>query len=956
MAADFDSESYRELRRLLDEAVDLDAEARDRFVESCPERFRPELRRLLAEVSRPTSRVWSALPVPEREPEVDPPERLGPYRLAGEIGRGGMGRVFRATDTRLDRTIALKLLTASWRSDDVRDALRREARTIASLNHPNIATIHSLEEIDGVGFCTLELVEGESLADRLARGPQPLPEIIPIVRQLLSGLEAAHRAGIVHLDLKPANVMVSVEGRVKILDFGVARSIRESAAEVSITGTPGYMSPEHLRGEPVDARSDLFSVGSVLFECFTGLPAFSGDSVADRIRATFEETPEFVRVVNRAGARWGELVASLLARDPEARPRNSAEVRRAVDAIVSGSIGAHRDGHGATDIGRAGLPSRPTPLIGRESVLASIETALIQQRVVTLIGVGGAGKSRVAPEVAHRSHDPVVWVSFAAVVRGGDVVGRWARVLGATLEESDRVSGLAAAIGEGPLLIALDGVEAVLDELRPTIAALLDRCPGLRILITSRARVGLRGEESITVGPLKIPEGSDHDAVHDSEAGRFLIELAARAGSPVDDADPAVLAQLCRRLDGLPLAIELAVGRLSLMEASELDRRLERRFELLRSRETDGPDHHRTLHAAIDWSYQLLGPRERSVFRRLGVFADGATLRAIENVVADETLPAWEVIDVLSDLVDQSLLVVTSTGDGTRFRMLDSVREFARECWAVGDETSGIRSRFLGHYAALANEAELHFQGPDQVLWLDRIAREHENIMEALRVGPTDENEVDRAVDLIGALYYYWELRSRYRAGLDAMEMLYHRLRPDTERRRRAKALNLMSSLRQSLGDFETSMRYQDECTELCRVPGFETQLATSVMNQAIRHKRTGDYDRAAAMYEEALDVFRRMGDRHRQPLALINLAILESDRGQFDSAQERYREAIEIARELGDRHTIASCLASSAIVARSVGDLARAHRRFEEAIATFREVGDREGEARAKGNLALVF
>ena len=271
-------------------------------------------------------------------------QSLSFYKILGPLGAGGMGEVYRAKDTRLGREVAIKVLPEELADDDERlRRFEREAKTLASLNHPNVAGIHGVDQDGDVCFLALELVPGEDLAERLSRGPLPVDEAIDVCRQIAEGLEAAHEAGIVHRDLKPANVRITPEGVAKLLDFGLAKPIRPVATkegtstakpdsflmteEGLVLGTPTYMSPEQARGKPVDRRTDIWAFGCVLFECLTGNRAFGGESVTDVLASIIEREPDWSQVPSGVGAEIQRLLQRCLAKDARVRLRDVGEAR-----------------------------------------------------------------------------------------------------------------------------------------------------------------------------------------------------------------------------------------------------------------------------------------------------------------------------------------------------------------------------------------------------------------------------------------------------------------------------------------------------------------------------------------------------------------------------------------------------------------------------------------------------
>jgi serine/threonine-protein kinase len=319
---------------------------------------------------------------------------LGHYQLLDRLGEGGMGVVYRARDTRLGRDVAVKVLPDSFASDPERVArFRQEARLLASLDHPNIAAIHGLEEADGVRFLVMELVPGETLAGRIRRGPLPITEALSLCSQIADALASAHDKGVIHRDLKPANVAVTPEGKIKVLDFGLAKALGvepgPAAADASqsptltfretgrgvILGTAGYMSPEQARGKPLDRRTDVWSFGCVLYEALTGKQAFQGDTLSDTIARILEREPDWVALPSEAGARIRALLERCLRKDPQERLRDLWDARLEMNDALRRPQGV-ADAEGGTADAEAGTAGSWTAAgwrlgLGRASALAA---------------------------------------------------------------------------------------------------------------------------------------------------------------------------------------------------------------------------------------------------------------------------------------------------------------------------------------------------------------------------------------------------------------------------------------------------------------------------------------------------------------------------------------------------------------------------------------------------------
>jgi serine/threonine protein kinase len=333
--------------------------------------------------------------------------RVGPYRIEGELGRGGMGVVYRAFDERLHRDVALKALPADLAADpSARARLEREARAIALVSHANVASIHGLEESEGTLYLVLELMEGETLRERLDRGGLALDDRLALCGHVAAGLAAVHRKGLVHRELKPSNVMVTSDGVAKLLDFGLARRVRDESrsgrpGHDEVAGTSGFMSPEQLRGETVDARSDAFAWGCLLYECLAGAPAFPGATWEERDAATLDAEPDWRRVPASTPAGVVELLRSCLSKERAGRPASLDEACHALDEARQSSSARK---HAAAAMPRSFLPAERDAFVGRKAELAELARLVDEgHRLVSVLGLGGTGKTRIAVQLARRA-------------------------------------------------------------------------------------------------------------------------------------------------------------------------------------------------------------------------------------------------------------------------------------------------------------------------------------------------------------------------------------------------------------------------------------------------------------------------------------------------------------------------------------------------------------------------
>jgi predicted ATPase/transcriptional regulator with XRE-family HTH domain len=659
------------------------------------------------------------------------------------------------------------------------------------------------------------------------------------------------------------------------------------------------------------------------------------------------------------------------------------------------------------------LPMPPTPLIGREAEVAQV-TALLEPsgaavRLLTLIGPGGVGKTRlalaVAAALADDYADGVVFVELAPLRDPRLVPATIARSLG--LHESGGRSArelLLAAVRGQQLLLVLDNFEHVLDA-APLLTELLADCPGLRLLVTSRAALRLRGEQRLVVPPLAAPadDVATLDAATTSPAVRLFIERAQAVvpGFVLDPSNAATVAAICRRLDGLPLAIELAAARAELLGPAALLRRLERRLPLLTRGVADLPERQQTLRATLAWSHDLLGSSEQLLFRRLAVFAGGWSLEAAEAVCGRGGLPSEEVLDRLQVLVDSSLVQrLNAPTSEARFGMLATVREFAQEVLEASGEALAYRERHAWHSLTLAEEAEPHLMGADQRAWFDRLDQELDNLRAAL-AWARSAGHLELGLRLAGALATFFEERGHVREGCEWLETLmlgpsqseaatylaplqaralattawlkllqgdYQRAAPLAEQSlacwrqlgqagNSSVALNTLAYVARRDGDLARHRVLLQASLDLCRAQG-DTRGSAAVLSWlSTQHRAEGDLEGATALLEESLRLYQTTGAVGGIAYVLLHLGAVAMAREDRARAQALFEESLGLYQSLGDRADVAYATGALAGLAAEAGELERARGLCSDAVATFRQLGDNRGlaeELRLLGRIAI--
>ncbi len=600
------------------------------------------------------------------------------------------------------------------------------------------------------------------------------------------------------------------------------------------------------------------------------------------------------------------------------------------------------------------LPRPTTSLLGREEQLEEVTGLLVREgvRLLTLTGVGGVGKTRLALGVASRAEglfaDGVAFVALAPLGDPALVVGTIARALGLReAQERPTREVLQDYLREKHLLLVLDNLEHVLGA-APEVAGLLEACPGLTVLATSRAPLRLRGEREVAVAPLGLPDSSrDPEAVAGSASGRLFLERA-RASSPSFDLtrhNAADVAAICRRLAGLPLALELAAAKARFLDPAALLARLDRALSTAGAR--DLPERQRTVRAALDWSHGLLSEAERALLRRLSVFAGGFTLSAAEALGTEDTL------DLLGGLVEQSLVTVDlEAGGEVRYGLLEPVRQYAREMLEEAGEFGETRGRQAAFFLALAEDALAEMRGPEQVGWLERLERENGNLRAAMFWALAQTDGAGLAVRLGWSLWVFWWLRGHQGEGRRWMEALLMRDLPPGLRARAAQVANAMAYTQ---GDFGACEGYSREALKLSRRVGDELCEAYALCGLGLEALGRGGFADATARFGEARPLFARAGEEGMLPILRVWTGTALLLEGRRDEAIPVFEEGLSLARGQGDRLGTYNALYNLAQVAMGGGDQELAARMFEEGIELSEQMKDRANLAYFLEGLALT-
>jgi non-specific serine/threonine protein kinase len=595
------------------------------------------------------------------------------------------------------------------------------------------------------------------------------------------------------------------------------------------------------------------------------------------------------------------------------------------------------------------LPVSLSSFIGREHAQARVQGLLAIHRLVTLVGVGGVGKTRLALAVAAGAlgdYPDGVWlVELAPVADPALVPGTVAQALRLREEPGRPMSETLCDHCRGrSMVLVLDNCEHLLWACTTLAGMLLRAAPGLHILATSREALGVAGERRYRVPPLSVPDPAHlpvPELAGSYEAVRLFVARAQerRDSFSLTSANARVVAEVCARLDGLPLAIELAAARVAAMSVEMIAAHLDDRFRLLTTGSDDLPSRQRTLRATLDWSWDLLGARERTLLGRLAVFAGGWTLEAAAAICAGQEMAYWAVVDGLDALVNRSLVQMEESPEGAvRYRLLESVRQHAAEQLAAAGEEATTRDGHLSFFLAMAEQAVQAFRGAELGPWLDRLETEHDNMRAALSWAAARDGFED-GLQLASALAPFWEFRGYIAEGRRRLEELLATGQGSPGAR--ARALNAAGFLVMRAGDARASLALYRESLALRRALGDMRGIAVSLNNVGNAHIELGEYELAERTYAEALELCRTLGDQSGVATAFNNQAVAARGLGHYDRADALANESLVLRRAQGDLRGVAEATNNLAQAAWELGRYERAASLFKEGLLLSRDVGD---------------
>jgi predicted ATPase/tRNA A-37 threonylcarbamoyl transferase component Bud32 len=928
------------------------------------------------------------------------------YRLDGEIGAGGMATVYLAEDLRHQRKVAIKVLRPELSAAVGADRFLREITTTANLRHPHILPLYDSGAGNGILYYVMPFVEGESLRTRLDRESQlPMEDALRFADEIADALHYAHGRGVVHRDIKPENILIE-NGRAVVADFGIAWALNSAGDRLTQTGlsvgTPLYMSPEQASGGTVDGRSDLYALGCLLYEMLAGTPPFTGpNAMAIMARHLMDPVPRITTLRPSVTPALNAAVERSLAKNPSDRFASIAHWRDAVRSAVT----AERTSMIAAPI-RNAPPAPATPLLGREELISSAMAALQgPTRVLTITGVGGTGKTRFAIEMFVRLSDAyaggAAFVSLAAVTAASEVMPAIATALDiAEAPGRSPMDAVVTVVGERRVLLVLDNLEQVVDAAED-IATLVSRCPQLQVVATSRRPLKIGAERELVLPPLDVPPAGMTDPA-DLMQYPSVVLFVQRAGKvkggfALSAASAASVAGICRSLDGLPLALELAAARVRILEPAALLQRLDHALDLLTSGDRDLPLRQRTLRATISWSYSLLSPDEQRLLRRLSVFHEGWTFDALEQVCYDDA-DRFRALDELESLVEKGLVRVID--DGSRYSLLETIRAFAAEQLHAGGEVDAVRDAHAEHFLEFARSVDAGIQGRTQLDAMQRARMENANTFAALhrfvqRARLDDEDALEKGMLMCGWLGWYWHIVGLHIVAHDTVAELLAKAANRGPSPGRACASFTAGMVAANTGDMQQAVAHWtrmagdgaaigddllisfgrggagyaslgmgavveagpllDEGIAHAERGGSEFLLAVFQTIKGMQVFVTGDLEGGRALVEEARRIQIRIGDFEGGGMALSFLASMAFADGDLAGALRLYRESEVAFGAVGDKPELARVQCETGYAALAGSELPEARRSFLRALRTYDEVGSPRGIGQALMGLAAV-
>jgi non-specific serine/threonine protein kinase len=876
---------------------------------------------------------------------------LNRYKIESELGKGGMGIVYKAQDTLLNRVVAIKFLNTSGVGTEGKLRLLREARAVAQLNHPNIVSIYDAGEADDTAFIVMELVNGHTLR-RMEK--TNLLDTLHMAQQICLALDHAHSNGIIHRDLKLENIVITNSQTLKLMDFGLAHTADDNrlSEEGTLTGTLAYLAPELIQGQPATVQSDLYAFGVILYELLIGRAPFEGTISSMLAQHMHGKVTPPSEVDSQIPAWADELVLRLLSKHPEERPASAKDLLLILEQESSSpptttlfSIFSKTKNN---------LPTQLTSFIGREKEIAEIKVSLVSSRLVTLTGSGGTGKTRLSIEVGAQllsTFSNGVWlIELAPLSDESQIIPALAQAFGLQELPFNPLKNLVMDyLRDKKLLLILDNCEHLIAACARLADELLHQCAGLKILASSREALGIAGEVAYRTPSLA-----------DSESTSLFVDRARAANSKfsLTDSNASSVAQICSRLNGIPLAIELAAARTKLLSADQIASRLDDLFRLLVGGSRTALPRQQTLRALIDWSYDLLSEEEKNLLRIASVFVGGWTLEALEAVSEDS-----HALEHLEGLVNKSLVVTEEHKGEMRYFLLETIRQYAREKLFEAKQSSAARDRHFIHFNKLADGLwnVYLFQGESEIKKLKAMQIETDNLRAAFEWGM--QNNLEDMLNLAANIAMSLSVSGGQLEGIAILKVALEKFRglPPAENDLKHKQEELLMRACFSLGtitvgsgEIMLSRSALQEAIAIARKLGDKFMLGYGLemfSNASIFIKAEDSLPAAL----EGLEIFKGLNNISGLAIAYGNLSRWAGINGNFEESR-KYLELLQgIAKDIPLSFQSGILFLGLGYNTRNLGQLETAKKHFEAGLKMFEYIGHKGFEAVMTTEIAHV-
>lgn len=848
------------------------------------------------------------------------------YEIGESIGSGAMGDVYLAIDTQTGATVAVKHLKPSLLDHDphLLKRFQREGRALRDLNHPNIVTMLDGVEQDGNHYLIMEYVDGGDLKDLLVNSPNGLPidQVLQIAIQLADALTRSHFLDIIHRDIKPANVLIEGDDIPRLTDFGLAHFEGEAGLTQAgaVVGTVAYLSPETCMGKKVDARSDIWSFGVMLFELLSGQCPFSGDTIGTIVTSILGDTPPDVQEIRvDTPDDLNDLIYRMLEKNREARIPSVRLVGAELEAIIkdiditplSAMIKTSEQdelvelqSHSvfSTPAPLAGevqhnLPAQTTHFVGREEELEDLGRMISDPsiRLVTLMAPGGMGKTRLAIEtgLAHMSN-----FKHGALFVGLDKFDDPAKIPGAIAEaanykfhaDGDPKEQILAYLSNKNLLLILDNYEHIIAG-AGLVAEFMQAAPGLSVIATSREKLNIGGENLLVIGGMKFPKWeTPEDALRYSAVQLFMQSATrTRIDFEITDDNLSYVARVCSLVQGVPLGILLAAAWVDTLTVEEIAAEIQGSVDFLDSEQRDLPERQRSMRAVFDYSWRLLNDAERDGLARMSVFRGGCTRKAAQSVSQSSTR-------MLTGLVNKSLL--RRDQETGRFEIHELIRQFAEEALDQLGDVGSIRDKHARYYLEGLSAREVDLKGSDQIQAVNDVEVDFENIRSSWAWAiERDQNQL--LLQALQSANIYCLIRNRALAGTELFGSLVEKAQPGSALQARAVAFH------------ETNMRGMEKRPNAIKaITAAFTTLddAGDTAGKAMALYALGyalvdisEYEEAITTLERALAIFEELGDLYNQAFTLHRLGYVYSVLNDLETAINIDFRCLEINQRLGN-------------------------------------------------------